>query len=425
MAQKQPKKIKRFAPKKAGAASKTPKKRLSPKKGAVATQPPAAVAPPVAPPAAPPVQPVAPQPTMEQQPAPQPVYPPQQPMQVQQPQIQQQQQIQQPQPQVVSQPAPLQQQPVAPPPAPMPVMQPVTPPMVPQQPQQAPMRGIIVPQQGMQESINMPTQVGVPPAAPVGQRTGSFDRNNSNKKVLRGKPAIQTDSEDLKDEVASYLEVCDSCLSDKTEPRDLVDVVHMLVRSLNMDVLTIALLDEKKEDLITNIASRGYNSPPTKAVIECWNRAVIKGDGISWERLMKVAKDTHTDLAYWIVHEGLDSIGYVPIRDSHTIYGFLFVAVKSSRKQSVLASPLLDACGSRIGLVTALKYNKGDWPQSILNLGTGIRNQFSLIMGYMEMLREGQAMAPENYNEILEYCNRSIVESTQMLDSMTAEAGIN
>lgn len=281
------------------------------------------------------------------------------------------------------------------------------------------------PQQGMSEGVNMPTQAGVFQGVPVGERTGAFDKRSNNKKVLRGKPAPQTDSEDLKDEVASYLEVCDSCLSNKTEPRDLVDVVHMLVRSLNFDVLTIALLDENKEDLVAKIASRGYEAPPTKAVIECWNRAVIKGDGISWERLMKVAQDTNTELAYWIVYEGLDAIGYVPIRDSNTIYGFLFVARKESKRQSPLAAHLLDACGSRIGLVTALKYNKGDWPQSIFDLSTGIRNQFSLAMGYMEMLKEGQSMSPEDYNAILEYCNRSIMESTQMLDSMTSEAGLN
>ena len=436
MAQKQQKKIKRFAPKKNGpSVPKTPKKRPPANGGGINAAPAAPPAVPAVPPSPQPVSPAqvpAPQPPIEQstvqsaqnpvpqppieQPAVQPVYAPQ-PIPVQPQQVPLQ-------PQAVHQPPP---QPVAAPPVPpLPVMQPVTPPMVPQQPQ-VPQNPGIAPQynisQGMQESINMPTQAGVPPAAQVGQRTGSFDKNK--KKVLRGKPAVQTDSEDLKDEVASYLEVCDSCLSDKTDPQDIVDVVHMLVRSLNMDVLTIALLDENKENLIGNIASRGYNSPPTKSVVECWNKAVIKGDGLNWKRLMKVAGDTHTELAYWIVHEGLDSIGYVPIRDSQTIYGFLFVASKESKKQSALTSPLLDACGSRIGLMTALKYNKGDWPQSILDLGTGIRNQFSLIMGYMEMLKEGQSMPPENYHAILEHCNRSIVESTQMLDSMTAEAGIN
>lgn len=287
--------------------------------------------------------------------------------------------------------------------------------------------GRIVPQTSranpVYESINMPTQVSVP-VAPVGQGAGSFDKKTK-KKVLRGKPAVQTDSEDLKDEVASYLEVCDSCLSEHTSTKDIIDVVHMLVRSLNMDVLTIALLDEKKENLIEQVASRGYGTSPTRSVIKCWEKAIIDGDGLDWKRLMKIAGNTQTELAYWIIHEGLDSIGYVPIRDAKTIYGFLFVAANDNKKQSPLTSPLLDACGSRIGMMTALKYNKGDWPQSILNLGTDIRNQFSLLMGYIEMLKEGQVMAPENYNAIIEHCNNSITESTQILDAMMAEAGIH
>ena len=410
MAQQPQKKIKRFAPKKGGAATaQGSKKRSQVKKKAVA--PPIPAAQPVPPPIQPPVATPPPAVPAQQVYAP----PPGVPQQVVQP-------VQQPVPQQV--PQPVQQQPSTTlPPTAVPVapMQPVTPPMA-QQPPIQPMA--TPPLNSVPEPISMPTQINVPAAPPVGQRTGSFDKKPQ-KKVLRGKPAVQTDFEDLKDEVASYLEVCDSCLSDHTDTQDIVDVVHMLVRSLNMDVLTIALLDEKKENLIEQIASRGYKTAPTKTVIACWEKAIIKGDGLDWKRLMKVAGNTQTELAYWIIHEGLDSIGYVPIRDNKTIYGFLFVAAKESKKQSPLTSPLLDACGSRLGMMTAQKYNKGDWPQSILNLGTDIRNQFSLIMGYFEMLKEGQSMPPENYNALLEHCNNSIMESTQILDSMTTEAGIN
>jgi hypothetical protein len=321
------------------------------------------------------------------------------------------------------------QQPVAPAPQPTFIQQPQQPapippvaPQVLQQPPPAPLTGIIVPQQQqphpVPELINMPTQFHQAPQPQLqGQRTGAHK-----KKVLQGKPSIQTESEDLKDEVASYLEVCDTCLSDHNSPKDIVDVVHMLVRSLNLDVITIALLDEKKENLIDQIASRGYKTAPTKSVVSCWEKAIIRGEGLDWKRLMKVAGDIHTDLAYWIIHEGLDSIGYVPIRDSNKIYGFLFVAAKEHKQQSPLTSHLLDACGSRIGLTTALKYNNGEWPQSVMNLGKDIRNQFSLLMGYMEMLKEGPAMPPENFNSLLYSCNQSIIESTQMLDSMTSEA---
>jgi hypothetical protein len=123
----------------------------------------------------------------------------------------------------------------------------------------------------------MPTQFHQAPQPQLqGQRTGAHK-----KKVLQGKPSIQTESEDLKDEVASYLEVCDTCLSDHNSPKDIVEVVHMLVRALNLDVITIALLDEKKENLIDQIASRGYKTAPTKSVVSCWEKAIIRGEGLT------------------------------------------------------------------------------------------------------------------------------------------------
>jgi len=415
MAQQPQKKVKRFAPKKGGATiAQSAKKRsqvsVSRTRKAVPQPKPAKQA---VPPQAivPEAQPVPVQPAPAQ---PQPV-----PAQPQAVNVAPVQPVPPQQPAFIPPPAPV--QPI-PPPAPVaaPPMIPVTPPMV-QPPPPAPLTGIVVPQPPVPDAINVPTQLQSPPPPVQGQRTGAHNKQPK-KKVLRGKPAIQTESEDLKDEVASYLEVCDTCFSDNNTPKDIVDVVHMLVRSLNLDVITIALLDEKKENLIGQIASRGYKTPPTKSVVACWEKAIIKGDGLDWKRLMKVAGDIHTELAYWIIHEGLDSIGYVPIRDSNKIYGFLFVAVKEHKQQSPLTSHLLDACGSRIGLATALKYNKGDWPQSVMDLGKDIRNQFSLLMGYMEMLKEGPSMPPENFNALLDSCNQSIIESTQMLDSMTSEA---
>ncbi len=187
------------------------------------------------------------------------------------------------------------------------------------------------------------------------QITPAKEEKTVQKKVLQGKPLIQTEAEDLKDEVVSYLEVCDSCLSENNSPEDIVDVVHMLVRSLNLDVVTIVMLDDEQKSFSGHIASRGYNTPPGKSVIDCWNKAIIKGEGVDWGKLMKVAEDTQIDLAYWILQEGLNSIGYVPIRDSKKIYGFLFVADGNNKKTSPLTSFLLDACGSRIGLAYALK----------------------------------------------------------------------
>lgn len=267
-----------------------------------------------------------------------------------------------------------------------------------------------------ENSVHEPTQAQLPAAAAKKKNNSDTSQN----KVTMGKP-IQNESEGLKEEVASYLEVCDSCLSENNSPKDIVDVLHMLVRSLNFDVVTIAVLDEKMEGLSTDIANRGYNNPPNKDVVECWEKAVVKGKGIDWKILMKVAGDTNTELAYWVVQEELDSIGYVPIRDNNTIYGLIFVASMEKKTQSQLSSLLLDACGSRIGITYSLGMRKDNWPESVMNLAKDIRNQFSLLLGYQEMLKEASASNPE-LNDIIESCNKNIIESSQMLDSMISEA---
>lgn len=329
-----------------------------------------------------------------------------------------------PQPTPLPEPIPL-PQPVAVEPTPAQTPPPTStqsalPPLVPQNTPQAAVppsiNGGVITLKPNKESINAPTHIQSL------EKPLESKEKTSQKKVLQGKPANQTETEDLKDEVASYLEVCDSCLSEKNAPKEIIDVLHMLVRSLNFDVVTIALLDERKENLISEIASRGYENPPGKSVVECWEKAILKGKGMDWKVLMKIAGDNQIDLAYWIVQEGLDSIGYVPIRDSQTIYGFIFVAAVENKTQSSLSSLLLDACGSRIGMANSLNANKGDWPETVLHLAQDIRNQFSLLMGYTEMLRESAALSQEQIDDIIENCNKTIIESTQMLDSMTSEA---
>ena len=233
---------------------------------------------------------------------------------------------------------------------------------------------------------------------------------------------MQTEAEDIKDAVASYMEVCDSSLSENNSPQDIVDVVHMLVRSLNLDVVTIALLDSTRETLQLQIASRGYETAPNCDVVSCWEKAIVKGEGIDWKTLMNVASDNHTELAYWIVQEGLDSIGYVPIRDNKMVYGILFVAATSKhKKQSPVASHLLDACGSRIGTIYALDNATVTWPEKVLNLARGIREQSALIMGYMEMLKNRDLPA-EEFESIITTCNTTLQKSIRMLDTMTSEA---
>jgi hypothetical protein len=253
----------------------------------------------------------------------------------------------------------------------------------------------------------------------LGRRTSALKEKT--RQASSPAPEGSGEVEELKDQVGVYLEVCDSLLGEWT-PESIIDLLHLLVRSLNFDVVSLVLLDSENTDQLSRPASRGYKSPPNSAVVECWERSIVES-GIDWKKLMRGAENKKSDLAYWVVYEGLQSIGYVPIRDSFRIYGFLLVGAHGKDfKPSPLASDLLDACGGRIGLSLALKQARGDWPDTVLNMGSGIRDQFTLLMGYMELLKDSASLSQDELTDIVGKCDQALLDCAKILDSMTTAA---
>ncbi|MCK5844438.1 MAG: hypothetical protein KAG97_07000 [Victivallales bacterium] len=160
----------------------------------------------------------------------------------------------------------------------------------------------------------------------------------------------------MKEQVGNYLEICDSCLSGGCDPTDVIDLIHVLVMSLNLNVVSMALIDSAMNGKFKQVVSRGYDIPPTREVVECWEMALTAKGELLWDKLMSIATDKKNELAYWIIKENLDSVGYVPIRDGKKLYGFILVASKTNKEQSILKSELLEACGSRLGLAYAEIY---------------------------------------------------------------------
>ncbi len=174
---------------------------------------------------------------------------------------------------------------------------------------------------------------------------------------------MQDAIESYKEQLQNYSEVCDSINPEKTWGlTEIIDIVYVLVESLNLDVVAVALIDYAAGKTLVPIQSRGFKIPPPKSVASIWSASISDGPGISWNNLMMLAADTQSDLAKWIVKEGLDSIGYVPIHDCSTIYGFIFIGSHEKKTPSPLASSLLELLGSRLGLVLALRKFKGKWP---------------------------------------------------------------
>lgn len=229
-----------------------------------------------------------------------------------------------------------------------------------------------------------PIPGNIPPATPIGAQTGAAPiyhppppgvmkahtvqghpsgvmktKTQTPEENTSVKQQMEIKIEELTDQVNNLLEVADSLLGQDWSPDNIIDIVHVVVRSLNLDVVSMVLPSMEYPKQLDNILSRGYDISPRKAAVNLWLNCFDEQEGIDWKKLMKLASDNKSELAYWVIHEGLFSIGYVPIRDGEFIYGFLFVASKEKKEQSQLTSALLDLCGSRIGLSYALKYIKG------------------------------------------------------------------
>lgn len=212
-----------------------------------------------------------------------------------------------------------------------------------------------------------PVAPPIPIAQPVEMPPPLIPMPPLEKTMLRGRivqapsapvnaPPHFKETEDLKEQVGNYLEICDSCMEDECEPTDVIDLIHELIMSLNLDVVSMALIDPALNGRFKKVVSRGYDIPPTHEVIGCWEMALTAKSELLWDKLMLIATDKKTELAYWVVKEHLDSVGYVPIRDGHNLYGFLFVASKTKKEHSIIKSELLDACGTRLGLAYSSLY---------------------------------------------------------------------
>jgi len=161
-------------------------------------------------------------------------------------------------------------------------------------------------------------------------------------------------TDDFIEEVENLVEVSNYFTDPSWVPNDIVDILHALVRTLNLDVMTLFL--PSMVGGRDNIFHRGYEIPPTSKITSTWLSLFDRERGVDWTRLIDFAQSSETEIAYWIVHSNLHSIGYIPIRTGGIIYGFIFVASIGKKQQSPLTASLLDLCGSRIALEYKIKF---------------------------------------------------------------------
>ncbi len=180
--------------------------------------------------------------------------------------------------------------------------------------------------------------------------------------IVQGRQVLDFDSESFKEQLQNYLELCDSISSPRWTFQQIIDTLYVLIESLNLDTITVAFINFADGKTLVPLVSRGYRLSPSDTIRAIWEKAIGDGPSVSWNSLMTIAANSSSELSKWVAKESLASIGYVPIHDNKTIYGFMFLGSHEKKVQSPIASALLELCGSRLGIILALRRLQGEWP---------------------------------------------------------------
>jgi hypothetical protein len=232
---------------------------------------------------------------------------------------------------------------------------------------------------------------------------------------------LENESENYKDQVQSFVELCEILSNPGWQFPDIADYIHMLVRSVNLDVLSIVLTDPSDKGKFCKVISRGYKFAPGPQIVSEWWPAVTADATVDWNRLMDIAADKNTKLCKWIIREGLQSVGYVPLHGSAKIHGFLLVGAYENKVQSPLASSLLELCGDRIGIVLETRRSVPVVSSPSPAAVQSIKDQLSLLASYMEVLKISAKVSPEDVLATAEKCLKTIDETKKTVESFSGQ----
>ncbi len=232
---------------------------------------------------------------------------------------------------------------------------------------------------------------------------------------------LENEAENYKDQVQSFVDLCETLSSPGWQFVDVIDYIHMLVRSVNLDVLSIILTEPSEKGKFSQVVSRGYKSAPGPQIIVEWEPAVTADATVNWDKLMEIAADKNTKICRWILGEGLHSVGYVPIHDNTKIYGFMLVGVYENKMQSALASSLLELCGNRIGLVLETRRGGGTLPAKAIETVKTIKDHLSLLASCLEVMKLSAKVGSDDVMATSEKCLKTLAESRKLVDCLVDE----
>jgi hypothetical protein len=242
-------------------------------------------------------------------------------------------------------------------------------------------------------------------------------------KSVNIKKLIEADIGNLKKQLQHYTDVCEKIEDNILDPKDIIDSIHIMVKSLLYDTVSIQLVDFEKEGELMPLISRGYKKPPSQEITENWKQSVSPGGSIDWASLMTFVEGGSTEIADFFETEALSRFGFVPIHDGKKIFGFFIVASYEEKEPSTLASTLLELCGGRYGLAIANSRKRESsaaavLPEKTIESVKLLHKKFSLLSKYIDLLKDAENLTVDEIKNLAENCNKALDESIAALEKI-------
>jgi hypothetical protein len=202
----------------------------------------------------------------------------------------------------------------------------------------------------------MPRMSSSGSSANLSERTQSLPVNPKKAKSVNLQEYLDKSLSSMKLQLNNYQDVCSKISVGRWELVDVVDYLHILVKSLNFDAVSLLIIDPEHPGKFLPMVSRGYLSPPPIEVESYWT-SCFSADKMSleWNKLLSLAQRAESPLVEWMDAEDIFRIGYSPVQDGEKITGFMIISSYKDKNLSPLASALLELCGGHIGLALAAR----------------------------------------------------------------------
>ncbi len=197
----------------------------------------------------------------------------------------------------------------------------------------------------------------------LSERTQSLPSGLKKAKSINLQEYLDQSLSDLKLQLNNYQDVCSKISAGNWELVDVVDYLHILIKSLNFDAVSLLLIDPANPGTFLPMVSRGYLSPPPVEVEQFWADCFTEDKhSLEWNNLLKLAQQPESPLVDWMDAEDIYRIGYSPVQDGENISGFMIIGSYKDKHISPLASALLELCGGHIGLALAARKTRTQKP---------------------------------------------------------------